>query len=74
MTDKERILHVIDRLGTDRVHFVSIPDPFKVTWSLRGGMEQLMVDYALDPDLVLELTRIASTYTDTCSRSARRQR
>jgi uroporphyrinogen decarboxylase len=61
-TDFSAVQHVIDRLGADRAHFVSIPDPFKVTWSLRGGMEQLMVDYALDPDLVLDLTRIATTY------------
>jgi len=60
-TDFSAVQHVIDRLGADRAHFVSIPDPFKVTWSFgRDGTADGRL--CARSDLVLDLTRIATTY------------
>jgi len=42
---------------------VAIMDPFKVSWLLRGGMENLLMDYVLNPELVHGLARVA---TDFC--------
>jgi len=36
--------------------------PFKLSWSLRGAMENLLADYLLDPKLVHELARISTDY------------
>ncbi len=60
--DFAQILQVMDRLGPDLAHVVSIPDPYKVSWRLRGGMEQLLMDYAMAPDLVHALKRVATDY------------
>jgi uroporphyrinogen decarboxylase len=54
--------HIIDRLGPRIAHFMSLPDPFKESWYLRGGMENLLLDYYFNPDLVHALARIATDY------------
>ena len=36
--------------------------PFKLSWSLRGAMEHLLMDYMLQPDLAHELARITTDY------------
>lgn len=35
---------------------------FKNSWSLRGAMEKLLMDYVLEPELVHELARITTDY------------
>jgi len=60
--DFEGVRHVIQAAGNARAHFVGITDPFKVSWSLRGGMEHHLLDYALDPILVHALMRTATAY------------
>jgi len=37
-------------------------DPFKWSWRLLGGMEKLLINYALDPDFCLELARITTDF------------
>jgi uroporphyrinogen decarboxylase len=60
--DCEAARRVIDSSGGERAHFVSITDPFKLSWSLRGSMQNLLVDYGLDADLVHALMRAATEY------------
>jgi uroporphyrinogen decarboxylase len=40
-----------------------MPATFKLSWTLRGAMEKLLMDYALDPEMVHELARLV---TDHC--------
>mgnify|MGYP000129574869 CR=1 FL=1 len=61
--DFEKVQYIIDKVGKDKAHFMSVPDPFRTSWLLRGGMEHLLIDYMLNPKLVHELARIA---TDFC--------
>ena len=61
--DFSGVKYVIDKVGKDKAHFVSITDPFKVSWRRRGGMQNLLMDYVLAPQFVHDLARIA---TDFC--------
>ena len=61
--DFSGVKYVIDKVGKDKAHFVSITDPFKVSWRRRGGMQNLLMDYVLNPQFVHDLARIA---TDFC--------
>jgi uroporphyrinogen decarboxylase len=38
------------------------PGPFKMSWTLRGEMEKLLMDYMLNPELVRSLARITTDY------------
>ena len=35
---------------------------FKLSWTLRGSLEQLLMDYVLDPDLAHSLARLTTDY------------
>jgi len=61
--DFSGVKYVIDKVGKDKAHFVSITDPFKVSWRRRGGMQNLLMDYVLNPKFAHDLARIA---TDFC--------
>lgn len=54
--------YVIDKVGGDKAHFVSITDPFKVSWRRRGSMQNLLMDYVLNPQLVHDLARLATDF------------
>ena len=58
--DFNRVRYIIENVGQDKTHFLSIKDPFKISWRLRGGMQNLLMDYALNPRLVLDLARIST--------------
>ena len=60
--DFERPKYVIDNLGKEKAVFLVIADPFKLSWKLRGGMENLLIDYALNTDLVHKLASITTEY------------
>jgi uroporphyrinogen decarboxylase len=60
--DFSRVKYVIDKLGKNKAHFVSITDPFKVSWRRRGGMQGLLIDFALNPRMVHDLARIATDF------------
>ena len=62
LDDFAKVKYIIDKVGKDKAHFVSITDPFKVSWRLRGGMQNLLMDYLLDPRLVHDLARIATDF------------
>ncbi len=60
--DFARVQYVADKIGEDKAHFLTITDPFKISWRLRGGMQHLLMDYVLDPELVHDLSRIATDF------------
>ncbi len=60
--DFARVRYVIEKVGAAKAHFVMIPDPYQISWKLRGGMQHLLMDYMLDPPLVRDLARIATDY------------
>jgi len=61
--DFAKVQYIIDKVGKDRAHFMSVPDPFRTRWLLRGGMENLFIDYMLNPGLVHGLARIATDFS-----------
>ncbi len=60
--DFVQLRQVINTLGRAKAHFVSVPDPFKVSWHLRGGMQNLLLDYLQNPKLVHDLARISTDF------------
>ncbi len=60
--DFVQIKQVIEKVGPDKAHVVQIADPYKISWRLRGGMEELLIDYATAPALVHGIKRIATDY------------
>lgn len=54
--------HVINKVGPSKAHFLCITDPFKVSWRRRGSMQDLLMDYVLDPQLVHGLARVANDF------------
>ncbi len=55
--DFEGAAYVIDKLGRDRSHVLSMNGPFQEAWLVRGGMDKLMYDYSLDPELAHAVSR-----------------
>jgi len=60
--DFVQIKQVIEKVGPDKAHVVQIADPYKISWRLRGGMQELLIDYASAPALVHGIKRIATDY------------
>ena len=60
--DFEGVRYVVEKVGSEKAHFLGIYDPFKVTWQQRGGMENLLCDYILNPQMVHDLSRIATDF------------
>jgi uroporphyrinogen decarboxylase len=56
------VRQVIENVGKETAHFMSVQDPFKVSWRRRGSMQNLLMDYVLDPRLVHDLARIATDF------------
>ena len=56
--------YVVGKIGRKRAHVFSVPGTFRWSWSLRGAMEHLLLDYAANPDLAQALARVA---TDFCN-------
>jgi uroporphyrinogen decarboxylase len=60
--DFATVKYLIDKVGEDKAHFVSITDPFKVSWRRRGSMQNLLMDYVLNPQMVHDLARISTDF------------
>jgi uroporphyrinogen decarboxylase len=58
--DKER--YMVENVTDDKACMMWCEDPFKVSWMLRGGLEKLLLDYALNPSLVHDLARITTDF------------
>ncbi len=54
--------YVIERVGDERAVFLLLSDPFKLSWKLRGGMENLLTDYALDSAIVHKMASITTEF------------
>jgi len=55
--------YLLNRFGNTKSHVLDILDPYKTSWYLRGGMDKLLMDYYLNPQLVHDMARVA---TDHC--------
>jgi uroporphyrinogen decarboxylase len=56
-------LHLaVQRFKGTRAIVFQTPGPFKLSWSLRGAMQHLLLDYIVQPDLVRELARRTTDY------------
>jgi len=60
--DFYRVKYTIEKVGNSKFHFMFISDPFKLSWQLRGGMQNFLMDLIIDPELVKELSRITTDY------------
>lgn len=58
--DPER--YMVEQVGDQKACMMWCEDPFKISWMLRGGLEKLLLDYALNPSLVHDLARIATDF------------
>lgn len=54
--------HIINNVGKSKAHFMNILDPFKLSWRLTGGMENLLMYYVLHPQVVHDLARITTDF------------
>ncbi len=55
-------LYIVENLDKDRAVFLLLADPFKLSWKLRGGMENLLFDYALAPRLVHNMAEVTTEF------------
>lgn len=53
--------YVIESLPERTVIFC-VPGPFKLSWSLMGGMEKLLLAYAMEPEFCMHLARLTTDY------------
>lgn len=60
--DFDKPHYVIEKVGNERAVFLLLSDPFKLSWKIRGGMENLLMDYALDPELVHRMASITTEF------------
>ena len=49
--------YIIGTVGKDKAHFMGLADPFRTSWLLRGGMENLLMDFLENPGFVRDLLR-----------------
>jgi len=54
--------YIVSGVHKKRAVFLLLADPFKLSWKLRGGMENLLFDYALEPRLVHRLAAITTEF------------
>jgi uroporphyrinogen decarboxylase len=54
--------YIIEGVDKKRAVFLLLADPFKLSWKLRGGMENLLFDYALEPKLVHKMASITTEF------------
>jgi len=53
---------ISNNVNKHKAHFLNIYDPFKLSWRLRGSMQNLLMDYVLNPKLVHELSLITTDF------------
>jgi len=56
------LLDVLRAAFPDKAVAYHMPATFKLSWTLRGSMEQLLMDYLLDPKLAHGLARMVTDY------------
>jgi len=58
--DKER--YMVEHSGDKKACMLWCEDPFKISWMLRGGLQELLLDYTDNPTLVHDLARVATDF------------
>jgi uroporphyrinogen decarboxylase len=58
--DKER--YMVEAVGKEKACMMWVEDPFKISWYLRGGLSNLLMDYVTDSTLVHDLARVAADF------------
>jgi uroporphyrinogen decarboxylase len=61
--DYAMLQYLVSTMGNEVAHFFAIPDLFRFSWQLRGGMDKLLLDYMRNEELALALARVT---TDFC--------
>lgn len=61
--DYAMLQYLVQTMGKDVAHFFAIPDLFRFSWQLRGGMDKLLLDYMRNEELAFALARVT---TDFC--------
>ena len=61
-SDFNGVEYVFSKFGKSKAHFLNILDPYKLSWRLRGGMQNLLMDYMVNPELVHKLAEITVEY------------
>ncbi len=56
------MLDVLRSTFPERSIAYHMPGTFKLSWTLRGAMEKLLMDYILNPDLAHDLARMVTDY------------
>lgn len=61
-SDFSDVEYMLSKFGKSKAHFLNILDPYKLSWRLRGGMQNLLLDYVLNPELIHKLAEITTEY------------
>jgi uroporphyrinogen decarboxylase len=57
------LLNVLRAALPERAAVFHLQETFKISWSLRGAMQNLLMDYILNPQLAHDLARVTTDYT-----------
>ncbi len=60
--DLAEVAYMEERSKSRFAHFTVMADPFRQSWMLRGGMDKLLMDYILNPDMVHGLARMTTDF------------
>ncbi len=60
--DFDGVRYVIEKVGKGKAHFLNVLDPYKLSWRLTGGMQNLLMHYISDPEMVTALARTAADF------------
>ncbi len=69
--DYAMLQYLVQTMGRDVAHFFAIPDLFRLSWQLRGGMDKLLLDYMRDEELVFALARVTTDFCKAALKMAR---
>lgn len=62
MEDFSGVMHVIDKIGPGKAHFLIVPDQFKLSWYLMGSLQNLLINYIANPKLIHDLNKMLTEY------------
>lgn len=60
--DLEKVVYLQELLGQEGVVWLDMVDPFQEAWTLRGGMDKLLLDFMENPGLVHDLGKVITEY------------
>lgn len=60
--DFSDLRRIVRKFGRNRAYFMPLPDPLKESWRFMGGMENLLLNFRVNPKLVHRLIRVTTDY------------